>query len=166
MLADEKATETAGLAQAAAALKTQTDQRAAQLAQAAQPRDIHVRVVSNPITIKITPAPVTVNDVAPLTVKQGEKAETMLAVARLYGFNDPVSFNVTPPPGVSGLSIPNVAIPAGQTQIPLAITAGADAPPGEHTLTLRATMNYNGQQLTLEQPLTLTVQKADDEAAK
>jgi hypothetical protein len=166
MLADEKATETAELAQAAAALKTQTDQRATQLAQAAQPRDVNVPVVSTPITINITPAPVTVKDVAPLTVKQGEKVETMLAVTRLYGFNDPVSFNVTPPQGVGGLSIPNVAIPAGQTQIPLAITAGADAPPGEHTLTLRTTMNYNGQQLTLEQPLTLTVQEADDEAAK
>ncbi len=161
VLADQKATDTAALAQAAAALKTATDQRAAQLQQAAQPRDYNVPVVSTPIAIKITPAPVTVNPVPPLTVQQGAKVEATLTIVRLYGYNDQVTFTTTLPQGVGGLSVPNVAVPAGQTRIPLVINAGADAPPGEHAITLRAIMNLNGQQVTLEQPVTLTVKKAE-----
>jgi hypothetical protein len=161
MLADAKATETAQRAQLAVQLQNETNQRVQQVTQAAQPRNVNVPVVSTPITIKITPAPVTLNPVAPLTVKQGEKVETMLTIARLYNFNDQVTFTVGLPSGVGGLSIPNVSIPGGQAQIPLAITAGADAPPGEHQLKLTAIMNLNGQQLTIEQPITLTVQKVE-----
>ena len=97
----------------------------------------------------------------PLTVKQGAKVETMLTIVRLYGYNDQVTFTTTPPQGVGGFSIPNVTVPAGQAQIPLVINANADAPPGQYTFKLQATMNLNGQQVTLEQPLTLTVQKAE-----
>lgn len=160
MLAEKKATDAAQRAQVGAQLQNETNQRAQQLMQAAQPRDFNVPVVSTPITVKITPGPVTVNPVPALTVKQGEKVETMLAIARLYNFNDQVTFTVALPPGVGDLSIPNVAIPGGQAQIPLVITAGANATPGEHKLKLQAILNLNGQQLTLEQPITLTVQKA------
>ena len=94
-------------------------------------------------------------------MKQGQKLEVPLAVQRLYGFTPAVNVNVTLPSGVGGLSIPNASIPANQTAGKLAITANANATPGTHEIKVRATMNFNGQNITVDETITLTVQKVE-----
>ncbi|MCO6458836.1 MAG: hypothetical protein J5I93_26310, partial [Pirellulaceae bacterium] len=158
-LADQQAAEKAQRAQLAAELKTQTDQMAVNLENAAKPQKRNVPVISTPVTLKITPAPITLAAVPAVTVKQGEKAEATINIARLYGYTAQVNLNVVLPAGVGGLSIPNAAIPANQTQAKLAIDAAASATEGQHELTVRATLNLNGQNLTVDQPLRLVVQK-------
>lgn len=158
-LADQQAAEKAQRAQLAAELKTQTDQMAVNLENAAKPQKRNVPVISTPITLKITPAPITLAEVPAVTVKQGEKAEATINIARLYGYTAQINLNVVLPSGVGGLSIPNAAIPANQTQAKLAIDAAASATEGQHELTVRATLNLNGQNLTVDQPLRLVVQK-------
>ena len=163
-VADEKAAAATERARLAAVLKTQTDQRATALANAARPQKRFVPVVSTPVTLKITPAPVTLAEFKPAKVKQGEKLEIPLTITRLYGFNQQVGFSVVAN-GVGGLSIPNVAIRAGQSQGKVVITAAANAAPGEFELTVRGTMTLNGQRLNVEQPLKLVIDKMP-EAAK
>jgi hypothetical protein len=65
------------------------------------------------------------------------------------------------PGGVNGLTIPNVTIPAGQTQIKCTMTAAANATPGSHQITVRATLKLNNQNLVVDQPVTLNVQKVE-----
>lgn len=162
--ADEKVAAATELARLAAALKTQTDQRATALANAAKPQKRFIPVVSTPVTLKITPAPITLAELKPAKVRQGEKLEIPLAITRLYGFKQPVGFSVVTN-GAGGLSIPNVSVPAGQSQGKIVITAAANASPGEFELTVRGTLTLNGQRLNVEQPLNLVIDKMP-EAAK
>jgi hypothetical protein len=157
---DLAATDATALATLAAQLKTQTDQRTTALANAAKPKKVNVPIVSTPITIKIAPAPITVTELTPVTVKQGEKVETSITIARLFQYEGQVNFNTVLPQGVAGISIPNAAAPAKQTQAKLTVTAAANATEGEHQCNVRGTLNINGQNLIVEQTLRLVVQKA------
>jgi len=157
---DKKAADTAERAKLAAALKVTTDKRAVDTTNAAKPKKRNVPIVSTPITIKVTPAPVTLTQPkAPSPLKQGEKLEVPIAIARLYKYPGQVNITTVLPPGVVGLSIPNAAVPANQTASKLIITAAANATEGNHDLMVRATMNLNGQNLTIEQTLRLVVLK-------
>jgi hypothetical protein len=60
-----------------------------------------------------------------------------------------------------GLSIPGLNIADNQTDGTVKITANANATPGEHAITFRLQMNFNGQNLILEHPLKLTVEKVE-----
>jgi hypothetical protein len=160
LVTDMTVTEMAQLAQLAAQLKTKTDQQAVALTNAAKPKKLNVPVVSTPITIKIVSAPVTINELPALTIKQGENVETDITIARLFAYEGQVNFNTVIPQGVAGLSLPNVAAPAKQSIAKLKITAAANATEGEHQLTVRGTLNLNGQNLIVEQPLRLIVEKA------
>ena len=158
--ATAKAAAAADLAQQAAALKTKTDKAATDTAAAAKPKKINVPIISTPVTIKITPAPVRLappKAAAPLA--QGQKMEVPLAITRLYGFKDQVRVQVVLPAGVSGVTIPAVAVAAGQTAGKLQVAAASTATAGVHQLTVRATMSLNGQNLTVDQPLQLTVRE-------
>ncbi|MCA9057618.1 MAG: hypothetical protein KDA85_03935, partial [Planctomycetaceae bacterium] len=68
------------------------------------------------------------------------------------------------PGGVSGIRIPNQNIPDGTGEIKLEVEAQATATPGHHQLTLRLQMNFNGQNLILEQPFAVSVTEATDAA--
>ena len=61
------------------------------------------------------------------------------------------------PGGVGGLSIPGINIDQNNTEGTVKITAAANATPGEHAMTFRLQMNFNGQNLILDHPLKLTV---------
>jgi hypothetical protein len=157
--ADKKVAEAAELAKAAAELKAKTDKLATDTANAAKPKPINVPVISTPITLKITPAPVILSATQPnAPLKQGDKIEIPVSITRLYGFNDPVTVSAVLPQGVGGLSIPNATVAAGQTQTKLAVTAAANATAGMHELTVRATLRLNNQNLTVDQPIALDVQ--------
>ena len=83
-----------------------------------------------------------------------------ISITRLVAYADQVSFTSVVR-GVSGLSLSNVNIPKGQTQIKLPITAAANATPGKHEITLRATMRVNNQTLTFDQPFHLEIEKVE-----
>jgi hypothetical protein len=158
--ADKEATEAAELAKAAAGLKAKTDKQATDSANAAKPKPVNVPVISTPITLKITPAPITLSATQPAgPLKQSEKSEIPVTITRLYGFKDQVTVGAVLPPGVSGLSIPTTRIPANQTQTKLVVNAAANATVGVHELTLRATLRLNNQNLTVDQPVAINIQK-------
>lgn len=158
--ADEKAAAAAERAKLAAELKTRTDQLVQQTTEAARERDFNTFLVSNPITLKIAPAPITVAAMPALTVKQGQKVEAPLTIARLLNYTGAVSFSTVLPPNTNGISVPGANVAEGQTQSKLEISATADAPLAEHSLVLRAQMNVNGQNVVLDQPYTLKIEAA------
>ncbi|MEE2686010.1 MAG: hypothetical protein VYB09_06845 [Planctomycetota bacterium] len=159
-VADAKAQETADLVKEATALKTATDKLVTDTTNAAKPKDMNVIFVSSPLTIKVTPAPITFNPLpASVVVKQGEKVNVAVAMTRLYGFADQVSVTGVVPGGVAGLTFAKLDIAGGQNQGALEIAAAENATVGEHQLTVRLTLKLNNQNLTVDQPLALMVQE-------
>lgn len=145
-------------------VKQQADQKAQQLQQQSARRGYNHIIFSSSVTIKVAEFPIELNFPATQSVKQQEKLDVALQIQRKYEFNQPVNFQLIVPNGVNGLQIQNAAIQGDKNDGMITLNAQPNATPGEHKLTLRATMNFNGQNLILERPITLTV--IENEAKK
>lgn len=158
--AEKAAADAAAKAKTAADLKTAADKRATDATNAAAAKDVQLFWPSTLTTIKITPAPITMTATAPpAALKQGAQAEVPVKLTRLYGYADAVQLQAAAPNGVQGLTIAAATIAAGQNEGKLVIQAAATATPGNHTLTVKATAPFNGQQLTVEQPVNVVIEK-------
>jgi len=162
--AEKAAADAAAKAKAAADLKAARDKRAADTANAAAPKDLALFEPSTTATFKITPSPITFAATAPPAVKQGAQVEFPIKLTRLYNYNEAVQLQIALPGGVAGINIPAVTIPAGQVDGKIVVQAAANATPGTHQLTVKAIATLNGQQVTIDQPVNLVVEKV--EAAK
>jgi len=141
------------------------NQKVNQIKQQANPQNRNVGAPSTTVTLKITPAPISMAvSPAAFTVKQGAKLEIPVTINRLYGFADPVPLKAKLPDGVSGFNVPQIAIAQGQNQAALVIEAAAGATPGQHKVSVQAIPKFNNQDLPVLQDVTLTVEKV--EAAK
>ncbi len=158
--ADAASQAATALAQEAQRLKQQADQQAQQKQNESNPQNRNLWAPSTPVTIKIAEYPVNVaGPPETSTVKQGEMLELAVQVTRLYGFDQPVNFQLILPGGVGGIGIQNLQVPNGQTEGKFTLNAQANATPGTHTLTLRTQMNWNGQNLQYDRPIELTVEE-------
>lgn len=137
--------------------KQRADQKAQQTQQQANKRGFNFNTPSTPVTIRIAEFPITHTGPEAATVKQGESVDVAFKVTRLFDFKANVSVQPQLPGGVGGLSIPGINIAENQTDGTVKITANANATPGEHAMTFRLQMNFNGQNLILDHPLKLTV---------
>jgi hypothetical protein len=171
--ADAKASAQKASADADAKLKAaqtfqqQTTQRATELKTAANPKQTNVFVPSTTFTIKVTDAPITFPANPPAAqLKQGGKLEVPVTVNRLYAYNDPIQVELVLPGGLAGVKAGAVPIAAGQTAGKLVIEAAANATPGNHSLTIRATAQLNGQALPINQTLPLTIQQVEQPKKK
>lgn len=163
--AQAKADAEKAAAEAEAKVKSaeQARQTAIQAANAARnkanPRNINIGLPSTPITIKITAAPVTIAIGASPAIKQGSKLEIPITINRLYGFTNPVQFNVQLPSGVGGINVAQLTIAANQNQGNLVVNTANNATPGRHELTLRASLQFNNQNVQLTETLPLTIEQ-------
>lgn len=169
--ADDKVASDKAASEADAKVKAaeQARQAAVQVANNARnmanPRNINIGFPSTPVTIKITPAPITIAVPAPAAaLKQGAKLELPVTINRLYGFTNPVQFNVQLPGGGGGLSFPQLTIPENQNQGVLIITAANNATPGKHELRLQANLQFNNQGLQVIETFPLTIEKVESAA--
>lgn len=162
--AEKAGAEAAAKAKAAADLKAARDKRAADTAAAAAPKDVALFEPSTTATFKITPSPIALAATAPPAVKQGAQVEFPVKLTRLYNYADAVQLQIALPAGVGGINIPAVTIPAGQVDGKIVAQAAANATPGTHQLTIKAIATLNGQQVAIDQPVNLVVEKV--EAAK
>ncbi|HEY1064451.1 MAG TPA: hypothetical protein VGE52_00015, partial [Pirellulales bacterium] len=163
--ADAEATAAAARAKQAEQFKSQADQAVTAAAKAAQPADLSLIEPSTPLTFEVLAAPLTLAP-SEAIVAVGEKAETTVDFERLLDFADVVSLTVNLPNGVGGINIPKVDAGKDDKSAKLSIEATAKAPPGVHAAVVRATVKYNGQNLTLDAPLQLTVVGPKDPPAK
>ncbi len=145
--------------------KREAEQKASDLAKTSKPKDVNVIVASTPVTIDVAAAPVklTVPQLSG-TLKQGGQVEIPLKLERLYGFDQEVSFELRTS-GVSGLKVDRPKIAQDKTEAKLKLEADKNATPGQHTATLRATLKFNGQTLTVEQELTFSIEKVEEKNA-
>lgn len=131
---------------------------AKQVLDKAQPKDLTLTAFSVPIQVKITPAPITLAlDSSEASLGQGAKIEIPVKITRLYGYNDPVSLNLTIPKELTGLKIVNATVEKDKNEAKLVLEAAGDAAPGNHRCTLQASLKLNQQDLKVEQPITLKV---------
>ncbi len=142
--------------------KNTAKQRAAETAESSKPKQINAVYISTPIVVKIVSAPVTIDQPsAPGALKQGQKIEVPISVQRLYGFTDAVEITLQPAPGTNGIKAAQINIPKDQTSGKLMVEADPKASLGDLQLTIKAKVNFNGQQLTADQTLPLKVEVAD-----
>lgn len=156
--ADKKNAEAAAMAKKATDLKQAADKRMQDTANAAKPKNINLVEVSTPVTIVVTPAPIKLDAIAPPpAIKAGAKTEYAVKVERLYGFEDPIELNLELPKN-AGVTIAKVTIPKGQSEAKFTLDAGDKAQPGMYEGSINATLNFNGQGLAIEQPVSVTVE--------
>ncbi len=138
--------------------KQRADQFASKKKSESNPRNINFHVPSNSLTITIDEFPVEIGVLTDkLTVKQGEKIEVPIKLTRLYDFAENVTVQTQIPGGVSGVSGQSITIPANKDELKFEITVLDNATVGTHDCTVRLQMNFNGQNLTMERPLSFTV---------
>jgi hypothetical protein len=138
--------------------KTRADQFLAQKTTEANARAVNVDLPSNTLTLKLVDLPITVESISEaITVNQGSKAEVAIRLVRHYGFTAPVTVTAQLPQGVAGLTIPNATIPENQQEVRYELTAQPTATVGEHLVNLRLQMALNGQTLTTDRPVRITI---------
>ncbi len=165
--AAEKAVKDAeAKAKDAEAKKTAAQTTMKAMADKSKPRDIEATFYSLPITLTVTPAPITLTEVGAQSLAQGGKVEVPVKITRLYDYKDPVDISLTVPASAKGVSAAKLTIPASGTDGKLTLETKADATPGEHKLTLQAAMKLNGQDIKLDQPLVLKVAAVEKPKAK
>ncbi len=143
--------------------KQRADQYANQKKNESNPRGINFHVPSNSLTIKVTEFPIKLETLGnAFTVKQGEKVEVPIKLSRLYDFNSSVSIQTQLPAGVGGISFQNINVVDNQTEGKFEVTAQPTATVGEHNCTVQLRMNFNGQNLIMEHPVTLTVMEVSE----
>lgn len=141
--------------------KTRSDQFLAQKTTEANARAVNVDLPSNTLTLKLVDLPITVESIPEtITVNQGSKAEVAIRLVRHYGFTAPVTVTAQLPQGVAGLTIPNATIPENQQEVRYELTAQPTATVGEHLVNLRLQMALNGQTLTTDRSVRITIAAA------
>jgi hypothetical protein len=141
---------------AAEAEKQAANQKLQQANQVANPRDVLAVWYTTPVTVKIAATPIALSLTPPSTpAKPGDKVEIPITLGRLYGFNDTVTIGLADPN--AGIRVPEVNIPPGQSQAKMMVELDGKATPGDHHVTIRARLNFNGQPSQLDQPLTLAI---------
>lgn len=150
----EKRAKMAAEAQAAAA------KVAAELAEAAKPQKLSFACESAPGKLRILAAPISLQVVAPAeSLRPGGSIHFPVIVTRLAGFADAVQISINVPKEVVGLNIPALTLPPGQGVGVFSILAEATAAVGQHKLIATATAKFAGQDVKVEEPLTITVGK-------
>jgi hypothetical protein len=154
--------------EASAKLKAATDyqaivnKRAQDTANAANAKNVNVFVPALAVTLKITPAPITMAPPQAATaLKQGEKLELPIAIGRLYSYAEDVTVELVVPNGVGGIRAERATIAKDQNQVNLVIEAAASAPPGQHACSVRATARLNNQNLPITESFVLNVEKVE-----
>jgi hypothetical protein len=159
---DKPTEEAAALAQrklkAASDAKVVADKRAADLAKAAELKEISLFLPSTVCRLEVTPAPITLGiPGAAAVVERGKKAEIPVVVTRLYDYADTVALDVIVPPGLKGIQAAATTVGKGSTESKLTFTTTADATTGSHTLTVRAKLKFNNLPLELTENMTITI---------
>ena len=159
--ADESLQAAQKMMQIAQQEKQKADEKSQRLQQSSATRGYNLNFCSQPLTIKIAEYPIRLSGPPDqIVVKQNAMLELPLKVERLYGFSADVTTQLVLPAGVAGLQ-GSVTIPGAQADGKLILSAQANATPGNHSITLRTTMNFNGQPLTLDRVLTVNIEKVE-----
>ena len=150
----QKAVETATQSKAAA------DEVLKKAEEASKPNNVNVRVISEPLVIKIHAAPAKLTAAVPDAgaIKRGASVPVKVTIARKNNFAANLKLTLVLPEGVTGLTAEAVDVAADQTEGTLTITAAADATVGDlANIVIRATGDFNGRMASTDVPVALKV---------
>jgi hypothetical protein len=159
--ADKAAADAAAKLTAANAAKAAADKKATDTANVSKPANVNVVVPATTLTLVVKQGPGTMAVAAANggAIKRGANIEVKVTVTRANGFTGPVTLSLPLPPGVAGLTAPEVTVPADKNEGTLVITAAAEATEGQlANMVVRAKMDFNGP-AEIDQPIALNVQK-------
>lgn len=146
---------------AATAAKSAADRELAAAKKAAASKTITIFPPSTPIVLVIKEGAATLTATVPNggALKIGKKIDVKVTLKRINGFTGPVKLSLPLPPNVTGLTAPEVTIPADKTSGTLSISAAGNATTGTlANMVVRATMDFNGK-AAVDAPITLKVSK-------
>ncbi|MCA9264122.1 MAG: hypothetical protein KDA60_09760 [Planctomycetales bacterium] len=159
-LADQRqdnATSEANLKAAQAAVQ-QLEERVKQLTESSKPADRTYYVASNPVTLRITEAPIELAfNTNASSIAPGAGGYLDVTVTRHDGFTDAVSLEVIAPAEAQGVTVESGAIGKDEPTTRLNVKADATAAPGTYLFTVKAQLMYNGNQLQIERPVKLQI---------
>jgi hypothetical protein len=117
---------------------------------------------STPITVLVIPSSVvklTPGALPANTLKIGTPGELTVKIERQHDYAGEVKLKFELPKGTTGVTVPDVTIPAGKDEAKLVLTAPAGTKPGAITnATITATAMYGGKYtLTHEAKVSFTV---------
>jgi hypothetical protein len=139
--------------------KKQVDKRLDDAKKAAAPKDLNLALVSTPIKLKIHAAPMVVTPAAGTAVKQGEKAPLTVKLERLFGFAEAVDLTLETP-GLNGVSAAKLTAKKEEGEVKLELAADKNAPPGEHSVTVRAKAKFNNMNVETSVPVVIKIDPA------
>lgn len=158
--AQEKAKQAEETVKQANTLKSNVDKEVKEYAKNAKPKDINLVEPATTVVLNITASPIRLPENLNAKLKPEGQLELPVEINKLYGFDDDVRLELKAPGGVRGISIQRLDLKKGQSQGKFEIKANKDATPGEHTFTLEANLRFNNQNLKVEQPVKIVIEKA------
>jgi hypothetical protein len=128
-----------------------------------KPKDVTVTLFTNPFTLKVREVPMEMKPLEEQTLKAGEKATVDLAIDRLFGFADAVSFKLVAPREAKGVSAKAASIAKDGYATTLEVVTSATATPaGEYECKLEGTLKFNNQNLKFTKSFVLKVEPAPE----
>mgnify|MGYP001244675882 CR=1 FL=1 len=158
--ADKQMAEADANVKSATAVQQTVDKSVTDATNQAKPKNVSLAAPSPTVTLRITAAPITMSAMPPGAVKAGATLEVPVTITRLYGYADAVQLKVQVPEAAKGLKVAEVTIPAGQSAGKIVVEAAADAAAGAHALVVQAVSKFNGQDLSVAENVTITVEAA------
>lgn len=147
---------------AAAADKAAKEKALTDANNATKANAVNVFTPSTSIVISVKPNAVNVTT-APANggaVKRGDKVEVKVTIQRVNGFAGPVTLELVPPPGVTGLAAEKVTIPADKAEGVIIVTAAGDATEGAiANAVIRASADFDGAVAASDGAVAINVQK-------
>ena len=115
---------------------------------------------SNPITLTVKPAPVNLTvDNKGGALKQGQKLEIEVTVARQNGFAGPVTLALNAP-GNFKISAAPASLARDQAKAKLVLEAAKDSPVGAAAgIVVRAVAEVRGEKVEVDEPVAMTIGK-------
>lgn len=160
-IADMKVAEATAQSATAEAIKKATEAAAAAAVKTAKAANKTLFSPSNSIAIVVKPAAATLKVTVPNkgALKHGAELKVGVTIARKNGFAGPVKLSLSLPPGITGVSAAEIAIPAGKNQGELIIKAAGKGTEGKlANLVVRVGMDFDGNTF-VDEPIAITVSK-------
>ena len=157
--AEKAATELNAKLERARQVKEATDKRLTAIQEANKPQERNFAIVSIPINVQIAAVPVTLAVPSPESeLPAGNTLPVSVSLERKYGFSDTVELSLELP---DGLSAEPVQLAADKNEATFQVNAGAEAPVGEQTITVRAKLSFNEVPLETTESFQLIIAKGE-----
>ena len=136
-----------------------TDKRLTEIQEANKPQERGFAIVSIPINVQVAAVPVTLAVPSPeAELPVGNTLPVSVSVERKYGFSDAVELSLELPDGISAEP---VQLAADKNEATFQVNAGAEAPVGEQTITVRAKLSFNEVPLETTESFPLIIAKSE-----